>query len=157
LQSFFGREHHQGRIRPHQLAMASRGSPKPETPAIVPSVVERHAVEAAFLWSLRDAATGQPHYTLGHLAKLEARLEAPIDGLRVAKDAGSEIARAQLDRRPGPGALFVVSTFALEGRDENGIELVLDLAEAAPATRRGLFGALGWVTRDTLRGRVMNW
>ena len=135
----------------------SRGSPKPGTLAIVPSVVERHAVEAAFLWSLRDAATDQPHYTLGHLAKLEARLEAHVDGLRTAKVAGFERARAQLDRVPGPGELFVVTTLALEGREEKQIELVLDVAEATPATRRGLFGALGWVTPDTLRGRVVSW
>lgn len=126
-------------------------------PAIVPNVVERHSAEAAFLWSLRDAATDQPHYTLGHLAKLEARLEAHIDGLRVAKDAGFEIARAQLDRAPGPGELFVVATLALERRDDKSVEFVLDLAEAAPAARRGLFGALGWVTPVTLRGRVVRW
>jgi len=136
---------------------ATAGPPLVGAAAIVPGIVERHAGEAAFLWSLRDAATDQPHYTLGHLATLEARIEAHIDGLRVAKDAGFKIACANLDRVRGPDELFVVATLALESRAETRIEFVLDFAEAVPGSRRGLFGALGWVMPETLRGRVVSW
>jgi uncharacterized protein (TIGR02270 family) len=127
------------------------------TPSIIREVVEQHAEEAAFLWNLRDAATDQPHYTLRHLAALEERIEAHIDGLRVAGEAGVSIAWAQLDENPGPGELFVAAVAALERRDMPSLERALQLAKSAPASCPGLFGALGWVSRDALRGHVVTW
>ena len=50
----------------------------------ISAIIEQHAGEAAFLWTLRDAAGGEPHYKLWELAKLDDRVEAHIDGLRVA-------------------------------------------------------------------------
>ena len=38
---------------------------------VVQDIIEQHAEEAAFLWSLRDVATDQPHITLRDLADLE--------------------------------------------------------------------------------------
>ena len=127
------------------------------TPSIIPDVVEQHAEEAAFLWCLRDAATDEPHYALRHLAALEERIEAHIDGLRVAGEAGLAIAWAQLDQYGGPGELFVVATLSLESRDPISLERALQFAESAPVSRRGLFGALGWVSRDALRGQAVAW
>jgi uncharacterized protein (TIGR02270 family) len=127
------------------------------TPSIIRDVVEQHADEAAFLWTLRDAATDEPHYALGHLAALEERIEAHIDGLRVAGEAGQAIAWAQLDQYGGPGELFVVATLALESRDSTRLERALQFAESAPVSCRGLFGALGWASRDALRGQVVAW
>jgi len=127
------------------------------TPSIIPDVVEQHAEEAAFLWCLRDAATEEPHYALRHLAALEERIEANIDGLRVAGEAGLSIAWAQLDQHGGPGELFVVATLSLESRNPTSLERALQFAESAPVSRRGLFGALGWVSRDALRGQVVAW
>jgi uncharacterized protein (TIGR02270 family) len=127
------------------------------TPSIIRDVVEQHAEDAAFLWNLRDAATDEPHYALRHLATLEERIEAHIDGLRVAGEAGHAIALAQLDQYGGPGELFVVATLALESRDPTRLERALQFAESAPVSRRGLFGALGWASRDALRGQVVAW
>lgn len=119
-------------------------------------IVEKHAEEAASLWRQRDAATDQPHYTLAHLARLEDRLDAHLDGLRLAA-TGFEIARAYLDRQRGPGELFTLATLALESRLESRIAVAVDFAEAVPEARRGLFGALGWVAPDLLRGRAAMW
>ncbi|PYN84240.1 MAG: hypothetical protein DMD87_28420, partial [Candidatus Rokuibacteriota bacterium] len=127
------------------------------TPGIVKDVIEQHADDAAFLWRLRDAATDQPHYALSHLADLEERVDANIDGLRVAQEAGLGIAWAQLEQSGGPGELFVVAMLSLGSRDPSKIERVLQFAETVPQSRRGLFGAVGWVARDVLRGQVMAW
>jgi len=127
------------------------------TPSIIPGVVEQHAEEAAFLWCLRDAATEEPHFALRHLAALEERVEAHIDGLRVAGEAGLAIAWAQLNQHCGPGELFVVATLSLESRNPTSLERALRFAESAPVSRRGFFGALGWVSRDQLRGQVVAW
>lgn len=126
-------------------------------PTIITDIIEQHAEDAAFLWCLRDAATEQPQYTLRHLADLEERIEAHIDGLRVAGKAGLATAWAHLDQYGGPGELFVVATLSLESRNETDIERVLGFAESNLQSRRGLFGALGWVSRDALRGQVAAW
>jgi len=54
--------------------------------AVIESIVEQHAEEATFLWILRDAAAQAPHYSLKDLADIDERVEAHIDGLRVAGD-----------------------------------------------------------------------
>jgi hypothetical protein len=56
---------------------------------VIESLVEQHAEEAAFLWILRDAAAVHaPHYSLKDLADIDERVEAHIDGLRIAEDVG---------------------------------------------------------------------
>jgi uncharacterized protein (TIGR02270 family) len=126
-------------------------------PPIIPEIVEQHAEEAAFLWRLRDAATDQPHYTLRSLADLEERVEAHLDGLRVAGEAGVEIAWANLERFRDAGQLFTVATLVLESNNEARIEQVLKFGDSVPASRRGLFGALGWVSPRSLRGQAVAW
>ena len=56
--------------------------------SVIPAVIEQHAEEAAFLWLLRDAAVHAPHYSLKDMADIDERVEAHIDGLRVAGEAG---------------------------------------------------------------------
>ena len=45
-------------------------------------------MEAAFLWPLRDAAIRASRYNLRTAAELDDRVEAHIDGLRIAGHAG---------------------------------------------------------------------
>jgi len=129
----------------------------PSAPGVIQEIVEQHAEEAAFLWCLRDSATDQPHFTVRQLAELDDRVEAHLDGLRVAGEVGLKIASAHLEQYGGSGELFSMSTLALEDRREPVVESVLDLAEHAPESWRGLFGAIGWVSADALRGRAATW
>ena len=50
---------------------------------VIPDIVSQHVEEAAFLWLLRSNAIRQPHYALKDIAKLDDRVEAHLDGLRV--------------------------------------------------------------------------
>ena len=59
-----------------------------KTNIFIDSIITQHAEEAAFLWLQRDAAVREPHYSLADLAELDNRVEAHIDGLRIAGDAG---------------------------------------------------------------------
>jgi uncharacterized protein (TIGR02270 family) len=130
---------------------------RPE-PDIIQEIVTQHAEEAAFLWRLRDAATEQPHYASRHLAQLDGRVEAHLDGLRVAAGSGFKIAWAQVEQFGGfPGEIFPVATLALEDRSAAAIDPILGFAEQAPASWRGLFGAVGWISADALRGQAVTW
>jgi uncharacterized protein (TIGR02270 family) len=121
---------------------------------IIRSIVEQHAEEAAFLWLLRDAAVDAPHYALRHLARLDERVEAHVDGLKVAGEPGWEIALAQLEEHQEAGEVFAAGVLALESQDAGRIDRVVAITEAAPETTRGLISALGWVAPERLRGTV---
>jgi uncharacterized protein (TIGR02270 family) len=121
---------------------------------IIAHIVEQHAEEAAFLWLLRDAAVDAPHYALRHLARLDERVEAHIDGLRVAGDPGWEIALAQLAQHREAGEVFAAGVLALESQDQAKIGQVIAVVEAAPEATRGLISALGWLRPESLRGLV---
>lgn len=120
---------------------------------MVVDVVEQHAEEASFLWLLRAAAVAAPHYKLPHLARLDNRVEAHIDGLRVAGEAGWELLVEQLTHEEA-GEVFAAGVLALESRDEARIARVLEVAERVPETVRGFVSALGWVERSQLQGTV---
>ena len=75
-------------------------------------VLTQHAEETAFLWHLRAAAVSEPHYDLPSLARLDNRVEAHLDGLRVAGDHGWQFALEQLEAHPEPGETFACADLA---------------------------------------------
>jgi hypothetical protein len=83
----------------NQLSEASdplaKGSGRPAR-TIVQEVVTQHAEETSFLWLLRHAAVSQPHYSLQDLSKLDNRLEAHLDGLRIAGESGWNVVQETL-------------------------------------------------------------
>ncbi len=115
--------------------------------APIPKIIAQHSEEAAFLWLTRDSATGEPHYSLKDLAKLDGRVEAHLDGLRVAGDYGWEVVRADLAWRE-PGEFFAASRVALDRSDRAGFDQVLAAAcgrvDSEPGGLRAIVSALGW-------------
>jgi uncharacterized protein (TIGR02270 family) len=107
--------------------------------------VSQHAEEAAFLWLLRSNAVGAPHYSLKDLAKLDGRVEAHLDGLRVAGEPGWELCKAGLGNEEN-GEVFAASVMAFESGIESRVEVVLDVVTANPELVRGMVSALGWLT-----------
>ncbi|MBD0274208.1 MAG: TIGR02270 family protein [Acetobacteraceae bacterium] len=124
---------------------------------VLEHIVEQHAEEAAFLWTLRDAATDAPHYKRHHLARLDERVEAHVDGLRVAGEAGWRIALEQLERRCEKGELFAAGVLALESGDMRRIEPLVARAQAEPEARRGFVGAIAWCRPALLAPAVRAW
>jgi uncharacterized protein (TIGR02270 family) len=114
---------------------------------IIPEIVSQHAEEAAFLWLRRDAAVFAPHYLLPDLARLDARVEAQLEGLRVAGEPGWDILATTL-ATGDPGAVFAASVLALKGDHFDKIEQVIQLGTAGPDAARGLVSALGWLAYE---------
>jgi uncharacterized protein (TIGR02270 family) len=110
-------------------------------------IVDQHASEAAFLWLLRDAAVRAPHYALKDLARLDERVEAHLDGLRVASDFGWKICVEALEEGAA-GEVFAASSLAFDiGKDEH-IQMVIKAGAATVEKSRGLVSALGWLSYD---------
>ena len=116
--------------------------------------MQQHAEEAAFLWLQRDAAVRAPHNNLQDLANHDDRVEAHIDGLRLANDSGWEIAVNQLQQFQEPGEAFAAAVLALESGNADRLAAVINVAQAVPETVRGLVSSLGWVERKELAGIV---
>ncbi len=114
---------------------------------VFPSIVSQHFEEASFLWLLRDRAVSAPHYSLKDLAKLDDRVEANIDGLRIAGDQGWQMVGEGLEQGDG-GAVFAAAVLAFESLDEDRMQLVAEAGIAAPDLSRGLVSALGWLSWD---------
>ena len=113
-------------------------------------IINIHAEESAFLWLLRDAAAEAPHYNLEELKDLEDRIEAHLDGLRIAKDSGWEFVEQALDHKE-PGEVFVATVLAFESNDKQRLSKTFEAAFANEDTLRGLSSALGWLPHDQIR------
>ncbi|AKJ29691.1 TIGR02270 family protein [Caldimonas brevitalea] len=113
-------------------------------------VVEQHAEDAVALFNARSALIQAPHVKLHHLARLDERLAAHLDGLKVAGDLGSRLALRALER-PGSGEMFVATATALTEQHHGALQKLLAVVETEAAARAGLAGAFGWVSAFQLR------
>ncbi len=79
---------------------------------VLPEILRQHAEQAAFLWTVYDRAMLYPEENPEldglRLARLLERLEAHLDGLRVAGAEGLRVAKARFGEYPEAGELFVV-------------------------------------------------
>ncbi len=111
-------------------------------------IVIQHAEEAAFLWLLRNDGIKAANQRLSDLAELDNRIEAHVDGLRVADEFGWEIAKTQLAETGEPGEVFAAAILAFESGDATKVQEVLAVAIANPENIRGLISALGWIPAE---------
>ena len=110
----------------------------------LPVILDLHVEEAGFLAVLRDYALRAPHYDLDELDALEARIEAHLDGLRVAGPAGLEALLEQL----GPhaiGEMFASVVLAFEAANPKVLSRLSEHLRGAVETERGYRMALGWL------------
>lgn len=111
---------------------------------MIPDIVARHAEEAAVLWLIRDRAVSRSQNSLRQLAELDQRVEAHIDGLRVAGAAGWEICLEAM-AEGGAGEVFAVAVLAFGEGDAAKVQQVLALGEATAGSARAVVSALGWL------------
>ncbi|UVK44049.1 TIGR02270 family protein [Mesorhizobium sp. AR07] len=121
---------------------------------VIEHIVEQHAEDAAFLWLQRNRALDAPDQYLRNLNRLDDRLEAHIDGLRVAGEWGWHIAERAFDQYQEPGETFVAAVLAFESLSGNRIGYILNLAEASSELFPAVVSALGWVEPHLARERV---
>lgn len=121
----------------------------------LPDVLDEYCDEATFLWLQRADAVEAPQYSPTQFADLDQRLEAQIDGLRVAGDDGWACAERLADHG-GPEDVFPAALLALESPDGRFDDL-LSRFDDAPEVLDGIVSALGWVSATHLVGRVRSY
>lgn len=112
---------------------------------IISIIIEQHAEDKAFNWLLRDSAVHAPHYSLKDIAKLDNRVEAHIDGLRIAGEEGWKIGKEVLAMEEA-GEVFTAAVLAFESGDEARIHDVIAAGSVSPELSRGIISALGWLS-----------
>ncbi|MFZ1470722.1 MAG: hypothetical protein WAT09_17365 [Paracoccaceae bacterium] len=86
----------------------------PSSPAapVLPHILRQHAEQAAFLWTVYDHARlfpeENPEMDELRIGRLLERLEAHLDGLRLAGTEGAKLAQERFNEYPEAGELFVI-------------------------------------------------
>lgn len=96
---------------------------------ILREIVRQHAEMAAFLWTVYDHhllhPDENPDMDEERLARLVERLDAHLDGLRIAGEDGLKIAEEIYAEYPEAGELFVLRML-MEGAPQRIAELDLE-------------------------------
>lgn len=111
----------------------------------IENIVAQHASEAAHLWMQWQDAVLAPHYVPWELARHRDRVEANIDGLRIAGDPGWNIVYQQLEDKSEPGEVFVAAFLAYESGKQDRIDKVLALAAPVYTLHSAVVSALTWL------------
>ncbi|MGB0128046.1 MAG: TIGR02270 family protein [Rhodocyclaceae bacterium] len=122
-------------------------------PATIDFIVNQHAELSAQLWLNRRIGVTAPNWSLFQLGRCDERIEANVDGLRVAGKVGWRECAKLLDQEE-PGGVFVAAILAIEAKDQALLDRLLRVAEASPSAWAELGSALAWVSGAHLKGTV---
>ena len=107
-------------------------------------ILHQHVDEASFLAGLRDYAVRAPHYDLKHLATLDNRIEAHLDGLCIAGLSGLETLLQQLSPTT-LGEVFSATMLAFETNNAKALGTLVEHLRAHEGSDRFMAAALGWL------------
>ncbi|MBI4566221.1 MAG: TIGR02270 family protein [Planctomycetes bacterium] len=117
------------------------------------SIVEQHASEAAFLWTMRNRLLRAPHTSLRTLADHDERLEAHVDGLRGAGEIGWNLTWEMVEAGE-PGAVFAAAVLVFETGAEARLGGLLAKVDEGTVHGSALVSALGWIDEAIARKRI---
>jgi len=120
---------------------------------VLEHIIAQYAEEASFLWLLRNRAVHAPHYRLSDLSALDSRIEAHLDGIRTAGDAGWEICKGALAYMEA-GEIFTGGIIAFEGNKSERIRVMLETGICSAELSRGIISALGWLSYAHAEGHI---
>src|SRR4051812_22420976 len=98
----------------------------------IPEIVNQHSEAASSLWVSRDHAVGPSPLLLRDIVKLDDRLDAHLDGLRIAEAEGWSAPLDDLDHA-GAGEFFVYGVLALRSSDPRRLDQIIACAFARAA------------------------
>jgi uncharacterized protein (TIGR02270 family) len=116
--------------------------------AIISTIVDQHAEDVAMHWHNRTRAVDAPHLTLTTLGRVDARLQASLDGVRVAKPMQKD---AKSEDDIGFGYLFSDIVLAIENNAQESLVRSLKIAKAVPESQAAVHSAFAWVSRADLK------
>ncbi|WP_434725256.1 hypothetical protein [Mesorhizobium sp. RIZ17] len=126
--------------------------------ATIAAIVNQHAEDAAFLWLRRRREIDGPLLDETDIGRIDQRLEANIEGLTAAGEAGWEAAQARFADYAEPGELFVLGALALRWGDTKLVASAIELSASLGETGiTSLSAAIACASQDNLRPFVAKW
>ncbi|MGF9759340.1 TIGR02270 family protein [Microvirga sp. 0TCS3.31] len=116
----------------------------------IQSIIDQHAEEASFVCQQRIEAALSPGFTLVDLMRLDERIAAHLDGLRIAGEAGWDACESLVSDQDS-GALFAAALLALEARDRRAFSSLQKVVKRVPEMRPALVFAFAWGPTEALR------
>ncbi|WP_049631875.1 HEAT repeat domain-containing protein [Cellvibrio sp. pealriver] len=108
------------------------------------TIVEQHVEEAAFCWLRREDSLWSPNINLNQFYRIEQRLDANLEGLRLAVDTAWPYALQRMNRWQTADELFAASYIAIQtGRDEQ-LHAIAKVVKSNSSSSAGLSSALQW-------------
>src|SRR5262249_1678788 len=100
-------------------------------------IIDIHAEEASLSWLRRDSSVLRANFRLVDLVRLDERVEASVDGLRVAGDNGWNSLWCELEARGGSGGFFAAGVLAIESSDTAAFDGIIERADQAARLTEG--------------------
>jgi uncharacterized protein (TIGR02270 family) len=126
--------------------------------ASIAPLVAQHAGDAAFLWLRRRREIDGPFLDETDIGRIDQRLDANIEGLMAAGEAGWQAARSQFADYQEPGEIFVLAAVALRSGEKEAIDAALAAgAGMGDIGMSGLSGAFARTPRERLKPLVGTW
>ncbi|TPI41407.1 hypothetical protein FJ414_08000 [Mesorhizobium sp. B3-1-6] len=124
----------------------------------IAAIVDQHSEDAAFLWLRRRREIDGPILDETDIGRIDQRLEANLEGLMAAGEAGWESAQARFADYAEPGELFVLGTVAMRWSDAKLVTFAIDAgASLGEAGVSSLSAAIARTPRENLRPLVAQW
>ena len=124
--------------------------------SIVENVVYQHAENACSLWLQRQYAVNEPHYSFADIAHLDNRLDANVEGLRVAGHHAFPMIDEMMDAED-EGAWFTKALLLLQAGDQTRFNALIQRSQDTQdpdAILRELESALAWADPAHLKDCV---
>jgi uncharacterized protein (TIGR02270 family) len=126
--------------------------------ATIPSIIEQHVEDAAFLWHRRAREIDGPVMGAFDIGRIDQRLDANLDGLFAAGQAAWDLAASRFADYQEPPELFLLGALAFEWQSASAIKFAVE--SAGQLGKRGLSALSGAVARsapDKLKPFVARW
>ena len=128
-----------------------------KTVGVAAEAVRQHAELAAFLWAQRDSWSAEDPPDVKVIAEIDQRLEANLDGLRIAGVSTWPFLKAQHEDFPEKGELFAFAWMALELADGEKVAQAVEFGRLTADDAKGLIGALTWHKPAVIGPFVRQW
>ncbi|MGV8834870.1 HEAT repeat domain-containing protein [Cellvibrio sp.] len=110
----------------------------------IKSIIEQHVEEAAYCWLRLENALWHPAFNLLQLNRCNERLDAHLEGLRLAEDSVWPYALKRMNQWKTADEIFAASYIAIQACNEDYLHSIVRIVSSNSVAAAGITAALQW-------------